>query len=63
MVGFGLLGFSNELDALKYGRAGNVVPIILGLQSMLPVIAAPFMFGEHWPTADLHRIALAFGLG
>jgi drug/metabolite transporter (DMT)-like permease len=63
VVGFGLLGFSNELDALKYGRAGNVVPIILGLQSMLPVIAAPFMFGEHWPTADLHRIALAFGLG
>jgi hypothetical protein len=57
-----LLGFVTELDALKYGRASLVVPIVLALHTVVPIACAPFFFGEAWPAGLLPQALLSGGI-
>jgi hypothetical protein len=58
----GLLGFSSEIMALREGFASVVVPIVLTLHTIVPIVCAPFLFGEVWPTSLLLRIVLGGGI-
>lgn len=57
----GLWGFVIELDALRNGRASVVVPVVLALHTIVPIVCAPFLFGETLPEGTLAR--LVFGAG
>jgi hypothetical protein len=39
-----------------------VVPIVLTLHTIVPIVCAPFLFGEVWPTSLLLRIVLGGGI-
>ena len=51
-----------ELSALRSGRAVAVVPIVFATETLVPVIAAPALFGEHWAVSDGARAGLALAL-
>jgi uncharacterized membrane protein len=58
----GVLGFSTEIMALRDGRASVVVPIVLTLHTIVPIVCAPFLFGEIWPTSPILRVFLGGGI-
>ena len=58
----GLLGFSTEITALREGYASVVVPIVLSLHTLIPIVCAPFVFGEVWPASPLLRAQLGGGI-
>ena len=58
----GLWGFLVELDALQRGRASMVVPVVLALHTILPILCAPFLFGETPPGGFFDRSMLGGGV-
>jgi drug/metabolite transporter (DMT)-like permease len=58
----GLLGFVTELEALRLGDASVTVPVILALQTVVPIVCAPFLFGETWPAGVLPSLLLGGGI-
>ena len=61
-VAFGLLGFLAQTSALMSGRVTSVVPIVMLLDSAVPVALAPFVFGERWPSGPGRAAVLVAGL-
>ncbi len=57
-----IVAFSNQITALQSGRATAVVPIIGGLQSIVPIIVASFFFGEEWPSHLWGQLLLGGGI-
>lgn len=62
VAALGIRGFAAELDALKLGRASVVVPVVMGLHTLVPVAVAPLLFGEVWPSGLLSRLLLGGGI-
>ena len=62
IAAIGLLGFSTEITALRDGYASVVVPIVLALHTVVPIVCAPFLFGEVWPAGPLLRAQLGGGI-
>lgn len=62
IAGIGLLGFSTEIMALREGQASVVVPVVLALHTVVPIVCAPFLFGEVWPASPLLRVLLGGGI-
>src|SRR5215211_5628097 len=58
----GFLGFVTELEALRLGNASVTVPVILALQAVVPILCAPFLFGETWPAGVLPGVFLGGGI-
>ena len=58
----GFLGFVTELEALRLGNASVTVPVILALQAVLPIVCAPLLFGETWPSGVLPGLLLGGGI-
>jgi drug/metabolite transporter (DMT)-like permease len=58
----GFLGFAAELEALRRGTASVTVPVILALQTVVPILCAPFLFRETWPAGVLPRVLLIVGI-
>jgi drug/metabolite transporter (DMT)-like permease len=58
----GFLGFAAELEALQRGTASVTVPVILALQTVVPILCAPFLFRETWPAGVLPRVLLIVGI-
>ncbi len=58
----GLLGFVTELEALRLGNASVTVPVILALQTVVPIVCAPFLFGETWPAGVPPSLLLGGGI-
>lgn len=61
-VAFGLLSFATELRALREGYASIVVPVVLAIHTVVPIICAPLLFGEAWPTSPLQQVLLGGGI-
>ncbi len=57
-----LVAFSDEVRALQSGRATTIVPLVAGLQSIIPIIAASIFFGEKWPATIEGRFLLGGGI-
>ncbi len=57
-----LVAFSDEVRALQTGRATTIVPLVAGLQSVIPITAASIFFGESWPAAIEGRFFLGGGI-
>ncbi len=62
VAAIGLWGFLVELDALQRGRASMVVPVVLALHTILPILCAPFLFGETPPGGFFDRSMLGGGV-
>ncbi|MBA2713457.1 MAG: hypothetical protein H0U55_07890 [Rubrobacteraceae bacterium] len=62
IAAIGLVGFSAEIAALRYGQASVVVPIVLALHTVVPIVCAPFLFGEVWPAGPLSKAVLGGGI-
>ena len=56
------LGFVAELGALERGECAVVRLIYLALQTVIPIVCAPLIFGEHWPAAARAQVLLAGGI-
>jgi drug/metabolite transporter (DMT)-like permease len=54
----GFFGFVTELVALRLSNASVAVPVILALQAVVPILCAPFLFGETWPAGVLPGVLL-----
>lgn len=61
-AGASLLAFVDQIRALQYGRATAVVPLVAGLQAVIPITMAALFFGERWPAALMPRVVLASGI-
>ncbi|HEX3721204.1 MAG TPA: EamA family transporter [Nitrolancea sp.] len=61
-AGASLLAFVDQIHALQYGRATAVVPLVAGLQAVIPITMAALFFGEKWPTTLVSRAVLAGGI-
>lgn len=59
---FGLLSFDTELNALQNGYASIVVPVILAVHTGVPILCAPLLFDESWPTGLFLRAVLGGGI-
>ncbi|CCF84943.1 EamA family transporter [Nitrolancea hollandica] len=59
---FTVLGFMDELHAIQRGRAASLVPVIGGLQTIIPILLAPAFFDEHWPGELWARVILGLGI-
>jgi drug/metabolite transporter (DMT)-like permease len=59
---FGLLGFLSEMSALVGAAVTAVVPVVLVIDTAVPVALAPFLFGERWPADATSRAALGLAL-
>lgn len=59
---FTVLGFMHELDALQRGRASSLVPVIGGLQTIIPILLASVFFDERWPADLWVRVILGLGI-
>ncbi len=57
-----ILGFMDELDAIQRGRASSLIPIIGGLQAIIPILLAPALFDERWPDEFWMRVILGLGI-
>lgn len=58
----GMLAWMNELAALQQGQATAVVPIVAALQTVVPIVLAPFFFGEIWPATTMMRLVVIGGV-
>lgn len=61
-VAASLFGFMDELHALQEGHAARMVPVIAALQTIVPILFAPFFFSETWPAAVAARVVIAGGI-
>jgi hypothetical protein len=57
-----IVAFSDQIRALQAGRATAIVPIIGGLQAIVPIIVASFVFGEKWPATLAGQLVLGGGI-
>ena len=60
--GTSLVAFSDQIRALQTGRATGIVPLVAGLQSIIPIIVASIFFGETWPATITGRLLLGGGI-
>jgi drug/metabolite transporter (DMT)-like permease len=59
---FGVTGFLTETSALLSGSVTAVVPVMVAVDTVLPVALAPMLFGERWPHSAPRIVALCVGL-
>jgi len=59
---FGIIGFLTETSALVTGGVTSVVAIMTGVDTVVPVALAPFLFHERWPHSAGLLAALTAGL-
>lgn len=57
-----LVAFSNQIRALQTGRATAIVPLVVGLQSVIPITVASLFFGEKWPVTLSGQFMLGGGI-
>ncbi len=57
-----LVAFTDEIRALQSGRATAIVPLVAGLQSIIPITVASLFFGEKWPVTLHGRFLLGGGI-
>jgi drug/metabolite transporter (DMT)-like permease len=57
-----LIAFADQIVALQTGRATTVVPIVSGLQAVIPITIASLFFGEKWPTTLGGQFLLGGGI-
>jgi len=57
-----LIAFSDQIRALQDGRATTIVPLVAGLEAVVPIIIASLIFGEKWPAAMAERVLLGGGI-
>jgi drug/metabolite transporter (DMT)-like permease len=57
-----IVAFMDQIKALQSGRATAIVPLVAGLQSVIPIIIASLFFGERWPASLDGRILLGGGI-
>ncbi|HEX7103826.1 MAG TPA: hypothetical protein VF201_14370, partial [Nitrolancea sp.] len=57
-----LVAFSDQIRALQGGRATAIVPLVAGLEAVIPIIIASLFFGEKWPVAIPGRCLLGGGI-
>jgi len=62
-AGTSLLALTDQIRAFQYGRATAVVPLVAGLQAVIPITMAALFFGEEWPTGLMERSLLTAGIG
>lgn len=55
-------GFTDQLAGLQRGQASVVAPIIAALRIIVPILLAPFFFGESWPESIWHRVIIGAGV-
>jgi drug/metabolite transporter (DMT)-like permease len=60
--GSSLLAFADQIRALQFGRATAVVPLVAGLQAVIPITMAAIFFGEEWPAGLVARSLLSGGI-
>lgn len=61
-IAFGLLGFLAQTSALVTGNVTAVVPVVLLIDTAVPVALAPVLFGERWPSGTGQISVLFTGL-
>jgi drug/metabolite transporter (DMT)-like permease len=59
---FAIAGSLNEIEALVRARASVVAPVGAALQLVVPVICAPILFNEHWPSEPWSRLLIGIGV-
>jgi len=59
---FGAIGFLTETSALVSASVTAVVPVIVVVDTVLPISLAPFLFDERWPRSPARVAALAAGI-
>jgi uncharacterized membrane protein len=59
---FGVIGFLAETSALVSGSVTAVVPVMVAVDTVLPVALAPVLFDERWPHSAPRIAALFAGL-
>jgi len=57
-----LVAFSDQIRALQGGRATTIIPLVAGLEAIVPIIIASLFFGEKWPVAMSGRCLLGGGI-
>ncbi len=57
-----LVAFTDQIRALQSGRATAIVPLVAGLQSIIPIIVASLFFGEKWPVTLGGQFMLGGGI-
>ncbi|MGA7669858.1 MAG: EamA family transporter [Nitrolancea sp.] len=57
-----LVAFTDQIRALQTGRATAIVPLVAGLQSVIPIIVASLFFGEKWPVTLHGQFLLGGGI-
>jgi drug/metabolite transporter (DMT)-like permease len=63
VVASGLAGAVSEMSALQVRRASVVLPIVVTVETLVPVALAPLVFGERWTSLGAGRMtALAASL-
>jgi drug/metabolite transporter (DMT)-like permease len=58
-----LVGVLSENTALQSRPASQVAPLVFSAQTVLPVVLAPLLAGEHWGSTPLGGGALLISLG
>jgi len=58
----GLLALTAEMSALQRIAATRVAPVVLAAQVLVPVLAAPLLFGERWGATALGGALLALAV-
>lgn len=58
----GLLALTAEMSALQRIAATRVAPVVLAAQVLVPVLAAPLVFGESWGATALGGVVLALAV-
>jgi drug/metabolite transporter (DMT)-like permease len=58
---FAIAGSLNEIQALAEARAAAVAPIGAALQLIVPLVCAPVLFGDRWPTETRLRVLTMAG--
>ena len=61
--GTSLFAFADQIRAFQFSRATAVVPIVAGIQAVIPITMAALFFGEAWPVGIMARMLLAGGIG
>jgi hypothetical protein len=56
------VGGIDEMSAFRVRRAVAVVPVVLAVETLLPVVLAPALLGEHWGTSAPRQALLALAL-
>jgi len=58
----GLAGFLIEVAAIREYPVSIVAPIVLAVQTLVPIAVAPIFFHERWPSGVIIRTVLAGGI-